>query len=212
MSQKKMASLGLLVVLCLMSTICAPAISQTCQDQSKYGFESGRMGWVEQTYWDSQAVTAVAQSEKGMAKIGCNSLKLSVDLIGGDDKKSKGEAYVDMRNNPPSGVVAPVNLEGVPITVWVYVPKEAIGDPSKPNGVQVFVKDQDWKSEYGTWNNLDSQWIQISLTPSNEIPRWGYKDEGFDPSRIIAIGVKIGAGGGSTATFKGSIYVDGVNW
>jgi hypothetical protein len=184
-------------------------------DRSTYGFESAGVIWVAQTYWDSQAITAVAQSERMMAKFGCYSLALVVDLVGGDDNKSKGEAYVDMRFFPPAGVEAPVNLEGVPITIWVYVPGGAAGDPSKSNGAQLFVKDQNWKSEYGTWFNLvgyTDRWVPLWLTPSRQEPPMGYKDEGFDPSGIIVVGVKISAGNNSTATYNGPIYVDGVDW
>jgi hypothetical protein len=37
-------------------------------------------------------------------------------------------------------------------------------------------------------------------------------EPGFDPSQIIAVGLKLGAGGGSTAVYQGPIYVDAVNW
>jgi hypothetical protein len=104
----------------------------------------------------------------------------------------------------------------MPISVWVYVSKEAVGDPNKPNGIQLFVKDQNWYSEYGTWFNLagnTDKWVQISFTPSIIAPpNGGYVDSLFDPSKIITVGVKIGAGGGSTTSFKGPIYIDGVNW
>lgn len=189
--------------------ICPP-------DSSRYGFESADIFWVAQTYEDSQAVTAVGQSDKKKAKFGCYSLKLTVDLAGGHKNKSKGEAYVDMQFFPPPGVEAPVDLEGVPITVWVYVPGDAAGDPSKPNGVQVFVKDKSGKNEYGSWFNLldhyTDKWIPTKLTPSKQTPPMGDMDEGFDPSEIIVVGVKIGAGTNSMETYSGLIYVDGVTW
>ncbi len=184
-------------------------------DSSRYGFESSDVFWVAQTWKDSQAVTAVERSDGKMAKFGCYSLKLAVDLVGGHANKSKGEAYVDMRYFAPTGVKAPVNLDNVLITVWVYVPGGAAGDSDRPNGVQVFVKDQNWKNEYGTWFNLPDytdKWVPINLTPSRQTPRAGYMDEGFDPSKIIVVGVKIGTGTNSVATYRGPIYVDGVNW
>jgi hypothetical protein len=156
----------------------------------------------------------VAQSEK-TAKFGCYSLELTVDLAGGHENKSKGEAYIDMRFYPPTAIGVPANLEGVPIIVWVYVPEHAAGDPEKPNGIQVFVKDQDWKAEYGTWFNLlgyTDKWVPVQLTPSRTAPSNGFMDPGFDPTKIIVVGVKIGTGTNSTATYTGPIYVDGVNW
>ena len=116
---------------------------------------------------------------------------------------------------PPPGIQAPINLEDVLITVWVYAPGGAAGDPNRPNGVQVFVKDQNWLSEYGAWFNLSGytdRWIPITLTPSRQPPPGVYMDAGFDPSNIIVVGVKIGAGTNSEATYSGPIYIDGVTW
>ncbi len=178
------------------------------EDTSTYGFETGTMGWVPQPYIDSQGVVDVAQSTD-RAKLGRHSLKLSVDLEGGHPNRSKGEAYVTI----------PVqNLEGRPITVWVYVPREALGDPQNPNGIQVFVKDNDrsWRSEYGTWwdiipGRVDS-WQQVTLTPGRSAPLDGYMAPGFDPTQIRAVGVKVAIGEKSVAKYRGPIYMDAVDW
>jgi len=47
---------------------------------------------------------------------------------------------------------------------------------------------------------------------SNSVAENGYMEQGFDPRQIIAVGIKIGAGGGSTAVYQGPIYVDAVDW
>ena len=102
---------------------------------------------------------------------------------------------MDMRNSKPPGVQLPANLEGVPITIRVFVPGTGAGDPRLPNGLQVLVKDDSWRSEYGTWLNLSGMtdtWITVQLTPSREKPRDGHMDPGFDPTRIIMVGLKIG--------------------
>lgn len=150
-----------------------------------------------------------------MAKFGCYSSALIVDLTGGDENRSKGEAYVDMLSDPPAGEKAPLDLEGVTITIWMYVPRDAVGDPSKPNGAQMFVRDENLKSEYGSWFDLSGhtdEWVSLRLTPSRQTPPMGCMDEGFDPQNIIAVGVRVGAGTGSTATYSGPIYVDGIDW
>lgn len=193
----------------------APVLTPTClTDSSKYGFESGVMGWMHQTLEDSQAVTAVAQSERNVAKFGCYSLKLTVDLGDRRVNKSKGEAYVDMRFFPPAKVTTPLNLEeDVQISAWVYVPGAA-GSPDRPNGVQLFVKDQNWRSEYGSWFNLTSaSWISVTLTPLRTTPlHGGYMESGFDPTKIIMVGIKVGAGAGSETPYLGPIYVDAIDW
>jgi hypothetical protein len=37
-------------------------------------------------------------------------------------------------------------------------------------------------------------------------------DPGFDPTKIVSVGVKIAAGSGSTATYPGSVYLDEIRW
>jgi len=185
-------------------------------DSSKYGFEKAdEILWRPQKSGDSQAITEVTQSEKGRAKSGCYSLKLTVDLAGGIKNKSQGEAYVEMIRSAPREAAIPADLESVEITVWMYVPEKAAGDQNSQNSVQVFVKDQNNKSEYGSWFKLPGytdKWIPVKLTPSKEKPQDGHKDDGFEPTKIVIVGIKIGAGDNSTTIFKGPIYVDGVNW
>lgn len=183
-----------------------PIVPKPAIDQSRYGFESGTMGWTHQTYSDSKGVTEVAQSND-QAKSGKYSLKLSVDLEGGHENRTKGEAYMQ---------IAVQSLENKAVTVWVYIPKEAVGDPKKPNGVQVFVKDTNWKAAYGTWwditpGRVDS-WQQVTLMPSKTVPPDGYMEPGFDPTQIRAVGAKVAIGDGSTATYEGPIYIDAVDW
>lgn len=175
----------------------------------KYGFECQ---WIPQDYEDSRACTQVLPSNERAIEGGW-SLKMMMDLIGGDEQKNKGEAWVNMLENPPHGEHIPVNLRGRTVTASVYALHGARGERSRPNGLQVFVKDKGWKSQYGPWHNVEEEdWMDISLKVSRFKPRGGYVDPGFDPTQIIAVGVKMGAGGGSKATYKDPVYVDGVNW
>jgi hypothetical protein len=193
----------------------ATSTAGTGSDLSKYGFESEDELWDAQTFKNSQAVTSVGLSEKGIAKFGVYSMKMAVHLVGSHPQRSNGEAVVDMRYSPPKGVKTPINLEGRLITAWVKVPANMAGPESRPNGVELLVKDQNWKSEYGTWFNLTDctdPWTSVTLTPSKRRPPNGFMDKGFDPTRIVSIGVKIGTGDGSTEEYKGFVYVDGVNW
>ncbi len=173
--------------------------------------------WKPQTYPNSQAIWAVFVSTN-MPHSGIGSLETTVDLVGGHPNKSNGEVFVDLRYhpplcNPPDCVIAPVNFEGISITAQVFAPTGSRGDPQRPNGLQLFVKDEAWRSFYGSWHNIrDNQWNQISVIPGRSAPPLGYMDPGFDPTRIILLGVKLGAGGGSTATFSGTLWLDDVDW
>ena len=188
----------------------------------KYGFDIDKdtTGWVPQeTRPEDQAVTDVNQQ----VKFGEGSLQLIIEMIGNHAQKSKGEVFVDLSSNPPLGEteIAPLDLNGKPITMLVYVPSTAIGIPSNPNGIQVFVRDSSDRSQYGVWMNLTfhntNKWTSITLRPSlktspEEEKRGASTDEGFDPSRIDIVGLKIGAGSAFDKDFIGSIWIDEVTW
>jgi len=174
-------------------------------DSSRYGFELGGMGWRRQTYKDSQAVKKVAQTTE-QAYRGVGALKLTLDLKGGHANDSKGEAFIELR--PPA-----TDLQRQTITAWIYAPTGSAGDFNRPNGVQVFVKDRNFRSLYGTWLNLlEDDWFEVSLTVSTTEPIDGDIDEGFDPQSIAIVGIKVAIGEGSSQTYAGPIYVDAVNW
>lgn len=175
----------------------------------KYGFE---YQWVPQDYEDSRACTEVLLSEEKAVQ-GRYSLKMMMDLVAGDEQKSKGEIWVNMLENPPAGEHIPLNLRGRTVTAWVYAARAARGERSRPNGFQVFVKDKDNKNQYGPWHNVTPEdWFDISLKVSPFKPMGGHMDLGFDPTQIIAVGVKMGAGGGSKAKYKGPVFIDAVDW
>lgn len=178
----------------------------------KFGFECQ---WVAQTNEpNTRACTKVQVLQlKNKTLQGDCSLEMTMDLDGGDEHKRNGEAWVNMLQNPPVGEHIPVNLLGRTVTAWIYAPWGARGEPDKPNGFQVFVKDKKWKGQYGPWRNvIPAEWFKISLKVSPFAPRDGYVDPNFDPTQIIAVGVKMGTGGGSKERYKGPVYIDGVNW
>lgn len=189
----------------------------------KYGFESGTEGWIFQNWYDTQGVIRVEQTE-AYSRSGKYSLHLDCNLNGNIKANRKGEAYVDLRSTPPEGICAPLNLEGKEIKCWFMIPNTlAGGDPHRPNGIQLFVKsvynegatNEQWFSQYGTWYNIPGRtgsWFEIKLEPSLKNPKWGYTEQGFDPSKIVVIGVKIAIGTGSSASFKGSIFIDDIEW
>jgi len=188
------------------------AVLQKQATHPKYGFE---YQWVAQKDDpNTRACTKVQVVQpKQKALEGDYSLEMTMDIDGGDEHKRNGEAWVNMLEDPPVGEHIPVNLLGRTVTAWIYAPWGARGKPDKPNGFQVFVKDKEWKCQYGPWRNVrEAEWFQVSLKVSPFAPKDGYMDCGFDPNQIIAVGVKMGAGGGSRATYKGPVYVDGVNW
>lgn len=197
---------------------CTNSVQETNQpriigpDNSKYGFETGTMGWNVQTAGDSRACKSVSWSDS-IVYSGAYSLEVDVSLLGGDTILSKGEVWVNMKENPPSGISTPIDLSGKEICACVFTPPGSAGNMSRPNGLQLFVKDQQWKSLYGSWkNNAAENWNHLNLTVNDTKPSGGWIDSGFDPTAIIAVGVKIATGQGSSAIFNGTIHIDSIDW
>ncbi len=171
-------------------------------DEVSFNFEAGAEGWGRSTDTDNQAIIRVSQSSD-RAKQGIYSLKLEVDL--GDGGKSKGAA----------SVMVTEDLRNQAITAWVWCPPGSSGDLSRPNGIQLFVKDSKWRSEYGPWRNIGTNlpmgtWAQVTMTPSNPKGQNAHMTPGFDPTDIIVIGIKVARGDGSTVTYTGDFYLDEV--
>ncbi len=159
-------------------------------------------GWEHSTMVGEQSISAVYPTTAD-AYQGLYSLALDVHLDDADPDLRQGVTFV----------MFPGNHEGRTISAWVKCPTGAKGDPNHPNGVQVFVKDQDFNSQLSAWGNIgidipENQWTQVQLTPSTTNPPGGYTDVGFDPTRIIIAGVKLGAGSGSQVPFQGTCYLD----
>jgi hypothetical protein len=183
-----------------------PISQVTRPAKSAYSFETGAMGWVAQTYKDSQACIRVEWSTEAYYD-GNHSLKCIMELIGGDDHNSKGEIWIDISKKPLVG------MNNRTVTAYILAPSGSSGVLTDPNGFQLFVKDSSWKAEYGPWTPvIEGEWVSISLVVSPTEPTGGYMEPGFDPNKIFAIGVKMGAGGGSMARFNGNIYIDAVDW
>ncbi|MCL5997859.1 MAG: hypothetical protein M1546_17665 [Chloroflexi bacterium] len=193
----------------------SPSTSTPEPITSKYSFEQGVMGWVKQVYTDSQSCVEISRTGE-MHYEGRYSLAMRMDLVGADpdDRKRKGEAWVDMMTSPPaSGESIPLDLTNRIVTAQVYAPQGARGDDQHPNGFQIFVKDEKFRSLYGPWSDVaEGRWIQITMTVSSSAQAGGSITPGFDPSRIRVVGVKMAAGDDSKATYGAIVYIDKVDW
>ncbi|MFH1664832.1 MAG: hypothetical protein ABIA77_01655, partial [Candidatus Omnitrophota bacterium] len=147
---------------------------------------------------------------------GTGELVLDVDLSSGcTSGETEGEIFFDVtRDVPGLGLNGPVNLTARPVRMLIEVPAGLVGSETSPNGARLFVKDADNRVQYGTWVNLKEggKWYMLELTPTfGDIPM-GYTEEGFDPSRIIKIGVNIATQAGSGTDYEGETrlkFLDG---
>jgi hypothetical protein len=179
------------------------------------------MGWEPQEDDYMQAVTSVSRFLM-QAKEGRASLALTMRLIGGDEwqRFNEDEVVVDMRYNRPDGMVtsAPYDLTDRIVTCWVYAPFGSGGTADSPNGLWLFVKDANLRRKNGTrvdiTLNREGTWFSIDLDLSARVPGDEYEDSGFDPTRIILLGVKISAGEESTdqMRYEGPILLDACDW
>lgn len=195
--------LGLVAILGLV--LLAPCIAGA---EVLYDFNSSVQNWQNRVYINPDTgqgdnACQSVEHETTVVKAGGGSLQMNMHLIGGDAIYSKGEAYVDLASS--------INLLGLPVSVWVYAPSGAGGPTGNPNGWQMFFKDASWDGWYGPWNPIglsnEGAWKQLTVTLGTTTPAW--VADNFDASTgIMELGVKIGTGGGSTATYDGPVYVD----
>jgi hypothetical protein len=170
-----------------------------------YGFEQGAEGWT------TTGGCIAARQSKERTKSGQFALELAMQL---GSAERQGEAWVDMRKSRPPGVGdVPLNLDGHTVRAYVYAPRGAKGDSRRPNGFQLFVKDDEWRAAYGPWQNvIEEEWVRIELEVGAPAAPGGFVAAGFDPGKIIAVGVKLGLPPDAPAAFSGSVYLDAVDW
>jgi len=167
-------------------------------------------------------------------------LALTADLAAGTDNRRAGEVLVDLRANPPhrgaAALGAPVDLDGKLIYAMVNCPEGSGGSSQAPNGLQLFAKSirsaggKDlWDSFYGDWHNIwvdgpdveadarlgdvrEGNWSLIVARVGKTQPPYGYADPGFDPTRVVAVGLKISLNDSGNGRVRGAVLVDDFGW
>jgi len=158
--------------------------------------------WRVQDYINSQGITAASYDQNREC------LVADCDLQGKDPWRSQGEIVLDLKYVPCLEANVPVDMTGRLIEVKIEIPADFVGPQHSPNGCQVFVKDTQWRSQYGTWKNCTgSGTVTVRLQPSTVNPDGGETTPGFDPTQIREIGVKIAINSNSTHQYKGTISI-----
>ena len=157
--------------------------------------------WRAQDYQDSRGITRVWYDVSEECLVLDCSLK----------KDCPGEALLDLTYLPTMEANVPVDMTNVTITMEVDVPEELVGPQTTPEawqGLQLFVKDTEWRSQYGAWLNITSSGKKIvSIKPSSEPPDTYTTTDGFRTDRIIVMGIKVAINDLSTHQFQGQIKV-----
>jgi hypothetical protein len=161
--------------------------------------------WQAQDYVDSSGIVSVSLDSSPPH------LTLIAHLAGQHPNYAKGEAYVDLRYFLGLEDKAGIDLSRSKITIKVEVPEGFVGSSDSYNGVQVLVKDTQYRSQYGSWVNVTAAGkLTVSLRPTTATPPEGFTSPGFDPTRVRIVGVKFGIGTQSTVTYDGPLHITGV--
>lgn len=144
--------------------------------------------WRHQTYQDSQAISFVERDYVN------DQWQVMLELETGSVESSKGEMYLDLRYDIPSlEWQSPIDMRGKEISFMFKLDENFEYDPGSLCDIQVFAKDENWNTQYGTRVEMakTSDWIKVSLIPTAENINFGYTEPGFDPSSIVMIGLRI---------------------
>ncbi len=185
-------------------------------EQIRYDFENADSGWLPQDWPGNHAIRYLYSSSQ-YSRDGVSSLAANIMLKGNDFNLKQGEIYVNMLNTHPKGCTAPLDLDNIQISAWIYVPKSVVKG-SRFCGVQLFIKDAEWKTLYGRKIPISSQvrtgfWFVLSLVPGKELPEFGgYKDPDFNPKKVVAMGVRFMAQENKDCVYEGDIFIDSISW
>jgi uncharacterized protein (TIGR03437 family) len=167
---------------------------------------SDGVDWIPQDFRDSQGVET-SNLENGR-------LKITVKLTGGHSNFSKGEVYTDLLYVPDLECQVPEKMDFSQreIRVEVEVPVGFVGLPDRPNGIQLFVKDDKFRAQYSVWENVTQAGkYTLTLRPNAAGDGAAETTPGFTPDRIRIIGVKFSIGDGSNAMFNGVAFLNNIN-
>ena len=210
---KKAILLIILYFCCLVMPGCSEDIKngETTANQpaaNQFNPMGANLDWQVQDHTSSLAVKTVTYTKE--------KLLLDTDFIGQDPSYANGEAYLNLRFVPGLESKVPIDMTNRTMKVTVEIPSGFIGDPDSPNGIQAFVKDNNWKSQYSAWKNItriknDSIEYTITIAPATtNIPVGYVTEQDFDAGKISVIGVKFGIGRNSMHKYQGPLYITGI--
>ncbi|MCL5264588.1 MAG: glycoside hydrolase TIM-barrel-like domain-containing protein [Chloroflexi bacterium] len=166
--------------------------------------------WEAQTYTGAQAIGKVSVTDN-RHYVGSGSLEIDVDLVGDDpaNQRRAGETFINLlihplQDRPSDCSIGPVDLAGARLSAKVYAPYGSSGDPSSPNTLQLFVRDESMRSFFGIPTFFgENQWNDVTAVVPRSAP-------GFDPTRVAVVGLRIDSN--SSARFAGKIWLDEFDW
>ncbi len=180
-----------------------------------YPFEAGTEGWRTSARSNFQGVRALHR-EASRAYLGQGCLRVELELVPGHSIYAYGEMELNLRDHPPKGFSRADfhNLCEAFVTFAIWVPEEAGGDPTAPHTLQLLVTDLEGRTKCSRPLSLANfpkrAWYQVAFDLARE--PWE-TDEGADLARVVALGLRLGAGQGARARgYSGPIWIDAFTW
>ncbi|MFC1589958.1 hypothetical protein ACFL42_00540 [Candidatus Omnitrophota bacterium] len=160
--------------------------------------------WQPQQYIWSQGVKAIRKDTLN------DQWAVDLELDSYSSFIKDGEMTLDLKYDLPSITwQGPVDMTGKELSFLVKAPDGFILSGDKPNWVQVFAKDKDYKCQYGQGVKITEagEWFRVTLSPQEGWINGGYTQGGFDPTAIEHIGLKFASEWGTGFTYSGQVYV-----
>ncbi|HMB00993.1 MAG TPA: hypothetical protein VKS21_08395, partial [Spirochaetota bacterium] len=196
----------------LIAFICITLLKAQA-DNTRYHFEATLQGWEPHIIaGDTAGCTNVQLAGKSFLGNNCLEMQFTNLVAFENPPFDRGEAWVDVSNHPPNGYPGGsiIDMSGKLITYRVYVSTE--------------MYNQNFNLQFQVWddsNRLCQQqsfnyddgiiaegWFETNFDIDNGPHAW--VASGFDSSRILHMGLKLGTGPGPDG--PGSIYLDSIYW
>jgi hypothetical protein len=154
--------------------------------------------WNAQDTGDSQGVQRAAWD--------VDRLNLSAHLVGGDAQLAHGEIRLDLRYVFGLDCAWPVDLSAATIAFALEIPSGFVKSRGAASA-QAFVKDANWRRQMGAPTAIDAEGVyQVELAPSASGVSGGQTDDGFDPTKIRFVGLRINYA--DSGAFEGELHVN----
>jgi len=183
-----------------------------------FGFDEpgqGSMGW--RLPQDSAATTTrrVSQTAEQHHE-GTGALRIELNFSTG---RQTEELSTDLVITPPVAG-PPYDLSNRILSGFIKFRRDFPSILDQNPGVQLFIVDEEKRSLYGCWKNIEPEmvaeelWINVVL-PTNLSPgpngcRGAVRTAGFDATRVRRVGVKIAANAERPLSYQGPCYLDSV--
>jgi len=178
--------------------------------RQEYNINITNQSWRPQYYWNTKSFESLIKDYEN------NQLIVTTNIIAGDREKSQGEIFLDTRYSRPEYLVdentpirGAIDCTGKEISFLVKLPEGTFTYDGRPLYLQAYAKDESWRSQYGTAVSVteDGSWYRVSLMPCENDVAKGLTNNGFDPTRVAGIGVKLWAASDSEIVYQGDILI-----